>query len=258
MSLPPDYAAHRVGEATLVAHREWAEPLRAAIERGGDATLYGYAERCDDRRTLVGRAVAYAVALPGRTERVVVRHNRHGGALARLTGDRFLAPTRAPDELSASARLASERVPTPLVVGFATYAAGPLMRRADVVTLEVPQSRDLSHVFTQDDDMARIAALEATAVLVAQLARARARHHDLNVKNVLLADGAAEPTAYVLDVDRVQFTKDEPARTLELNLARLLRSARKWRERWGATIAERELDALAYRARDLLATWPRV
>lgn len=253
-SLPPEYERFAAGRATVVAHRAWSAALRAALESMGDAdhaTLHGFAARQDDRRTLVGRGIAYAVALPGREERVVVRHNRHGGTLAPITGDLFLPPTRATHELRVSARLIEAGVPTPLIVGYATYAAALLFRRVDVASLELPDSRDLSQVLTQEGAADRRAALEATAHLVAVLSRARARHHDLNVKNVLLRHG--DERAFVLDVDRVVFDDADPREVLAANLARLQRSARKWRARWGATVSDGELAELAERAAALLA-----
>lgn len=252
-SLPPGYERFGVGRATVVARREWADAFRAALEAPGASdpkTLHEWAGRQPDRRTLVGRGVAYAVALPGRGERVVVRHNRHGGALARLTGDLFLPPTRAAHELQAASRLRASGVPTPLIAGYAIYPGPPPFVRVDVASVEVAESRDLAQVLTQEGHADRLAALAATARLVAGLSRAHARHHDLNVKNVLLPRDRGD--ALVLDVDRVEF-RTAPARAvLDENLARLLRSARKWRERWGATVDEAELAALVERARSLL------
>src|SRR5206468_7012947 len=116
--------------------------LRAALEGG---TLYAYAAQHASARPLSGRGVAFAVPLPN-GERVVVRHNRHGGLLAPLTGDRFVAPTRAPYELAVSLRLTKHGVPTPEIVAYAVYRAGPLpfLRRSDVASREVRDSSDLA------------------------------------------------------------------------------------------------------------------
>src|SRR5919205_114439 len=99
----------------------------------------------------VGRGVAYAVALPDDATRVVVRRSRHGGVLAPITGERFLGPTRAPRELDVALRLARLGVPTPEVVAFATYPAGPLVRRADVLTREVEDAVDLASALADAD-----------------------------------------------------------------------------------------------------------
>ena len=81
--------------------------------------------------------------------------------------------------------------------------------------------------------------LDLVASLVAALSRAGARHHDLNAKNVLIAD-----QAMVLDVDRVQFGW-KPQDALAHNLARLDRSLRKRRERLGERISDEEIALMA-------------
>lgn len=252
-SLPPGYERFHSRRATVVARREWGDAFRAALESAvadEAPTLHGWAERQHDRRTLVGRGVAYAVHLPGQSERVVVRHNRHGGALARLTGDLFLSPTRAAHEIQVAARLRAGGVPTPMIAGYVVYPGPPPFVRVDVASVEVAESRDLAQVLTQEGHADRLAALAATARLVAALSNAQARHHDLNVKNVLLPRDRGD--ALVLDVDRVEFRQVPAPTVLDENLRRLIRSARKWRARWGATIEDAELTALAERARSLL------
>lgn len=227
----------------LVARREHAHELTEMLAH---ATLHGYAAAQAGARGLAGRDVAYAVKLPRSGTPVVVRHNRHGGLLARLTGDLFIRPTRAPYELAVALRLANARIPTPEVLGFAVYVVGPLLRRSDIVTREVEDARDLADVLTTGDDAERTAALEATARLVAALSAAGAWHHDLNAKNVLLERRGDGVRALVLDVDRVTFhpPTGPGAPVVERNLARLLRSARKRRERYGARVSEAELAAL--------------
>jgi hypothetical protein len=68
-----------------------------------------------------------------------------------------------------------------------------------------------------------------------------ARHHDLNVKNVLLRHaprGGLE--AMVLDVDRVEFLRVGDA-VAAGNAARLIRSARKWKAERGAAISDADI-----------------
>jgi hypothetical protein len=99
-------------------------------------------------------------------------------------------------------------------------------------------------------------ALAATAALVSALIGANARHHDLNVKNVLLHDGPEGLIeALVLDVDRVEFVDDVDT-VREANLARFLRSAKKWQTIHRAVVTDDELEtfASAVRARPRLAS----
>jgi len=241
-TLPSAFVSFDTPSARVVCEDRFASPVRAAL---GQGSLYEYARAHPAARVLAGRGPAYAVHLPGDTTCVIVRHNRHGGLLAPFTGDLFRWPSRAPLELENSRRLLSERVPTPKLACYALYGAPAGFCRADVVTVEVPASRDLSTAITSLDADHRARALHATARLVQLLTGAGARHHDLNVKNVLLrdrVDGGTE--ALVLDVDRVVFSRDRVA-VREGNLARLLRSARKWRDRHGAPITDAELAELA-------------
>jgi hypothetical protein len=245
--LPPGFARFVIDNAEVVCAKHVSEAVVEALRAG---TLYQYAESHDRARPLSGRGIAYAVPLPGDVEHVVVRHNRHGGMLAPLTGDLFRPPTLAPRELFNSERLRRAGVPTPLMIGYVVYLAAAGFRRADVMTREIRPSYDLSTAIMSDDRSAREAALVATAALVAAMNEAKARHHDLNVKNVLLRDGADGSTdAFVLDVDRVTFA-DSAIAAREANVARLLRSARKWRTIHGARVTDAELDTLVVAVRD--------
>jgi 3-deoxy-D-manno-octulosonic acid kinase len=138
------------------------------------------------------------------------------------------------------------------------YGAPAGFERADVATREVADSEDLSVALMSEDSQVRMGALRAAATLTAALSRAGARHHDLNVKNILIHEPrGGEMSALVLDVDRVEFSTVEP-RVLEANLARLLRSARKWQSVHRACVTESELVDFAAQVRarsgDHLAT----
>lgn len=239
---PAGFVRFSIDDSEIVCAPQIADAVRSALDHN---TLYDYARHYAGARPLAGRGVAYAVPLPGGVERVVIRHNRHGGLLAPITGDLFVAPTRAPVELTLSEELRRRDVPTPQFLGYATYAAIPGFRRADVMTREVPNSADLAEALMSDDADERQHALAATARLLHALARAAARHADLNVKNVLLERRVgASLQALVLDVDRVTFAAAGSNVTAP-NLARLLRSARKWQTNHGARVTGAELAAFA-------------
>jgi hypothetical protein len=252
-ALPAGFVRFVIDTSEVVCAKHVSDAIVEILHAG---TLYRYAESHARARPLAGRGVAYAVPLPGDVEHVVIRHNRHGGLLARLTGDLFRPPTFAPLELNVSERLRRAAVPTPVMLGYVVYAAPAGFRRADVMTREIRPSYDLSTAIMSDDRAIRERALAATATLVATMIQATARHHDLNVKNVLLQDGAeGSVTAFVLDVDRVAFVNDADV-ALEANVARLLRSARKWQSIHGARVTAAELDAFvaAVRGRPALVS----
>jgi tRNA A-37 threonylcarbamoyl transferase component Bud32 len=245
-AVPAGYVRRVAGNVEIVAFHTELDAVLAARESASDGTLYGYASAHEERRAMQGRAPVYAVPLPRTGTRVVVRHAWHGGLLAPLTRDLFAPPTRAPHELRTALRLADAGVPTPDVVGFATYQAPFGLRRADVLTREVPDALDLAAaLMAADDDQAKSAALAAAGTLLGALADAEARHPDLNIKNVLLAPtaGLHAAAAYVLDVDRIVIGSDR-ARVAAANLARLERSIAKWRAAGRIEVSDRVMTAL--------------
>lgn len=246
---PPGYERVRRPGVETVARATLTRPVTEALAAG---TLYDYAAHHPDARAMHGRGVAYAVPLPDGATRVVVRRSRHGGWLAPLTGEVFLAPTRAPHELEVSLRLAREGIPTPEVVAYSTYEVAPLLRRVDVVTREVPEALDLAALLERDRDPASVRdAVRVVARLLARMAAAGVRHPDLNVRNVLIArDGNGQREAWLLDVDRVWFDTPKHPRVREANLSRFARSARKLREREGLPVGDGELALLAALARE--------
>ena len=82
------------------------------------------------------------------------------------------------------------------------------------------------------------------------------RHHDLNVKNILIRSIREDfAVAYALDVDRVEF--DCTRRDAYVgNRARLRRSVEKWRQTRGARISDAEAPFLkpAYLGADAATT----
>jgi 3-deoxy-D-manno-octulosonic acid kinase len=248
--VPPGYVALSEPGVEGAALAALEIPLRAALAEG---TFYEFAEHHAEARPLTGRGIAYAVPLSS-GDRVVVRRSRHGGLLGSIRDDRFLGATRAPRELEISLTLRRLGVATPEIVAYATYPAGPMFRRGDVVSREVPRSRDLAATLAalSRGDSKRLL-LDATGHLLASMSLARARHPDLNIKNVLLVDndfGGVE--ACVLDVDRVWLDKADPETVLRANLRRLSRSALKWRRQHALPIEEADLLAIENTARELI------
>lgn len=250
---PAGYVRVGVAPRQAVVREREANDVRAVLTA---KTLHEWASQVSNANFYTGRAPAYGVALPSSGTRVVVRHARHGGLLAPLTGDLFAGAGRAPHELAMSTRLSAARVPTPAFIGYAVYPAGFGLTRIDVLVEEIMGARDLANVVRDGGVTPHV--IDATAGLLAALARAGARHEDLNVKNVLIAGaaapdaGAAGATAWAIDVDRVSFGHPR-VRAMEANLARLARSARKWRRGRELPFSDADILALSRRARELAA-----
>ena len=225
-------------------------PLREALAEG---TFYEYAEHHAEARSFTGRGLVYAVPL-STGDRVVVRRSRHGGLLGPLRDDKFIGATRAPRELELSLALRRLGVATPEIVAYATYPAGTMFRRADVVTREIPNSRDLAAALgTLSRSESKHSLIMATGGLLASLSLAGARHPDLNLRNVLIADNEhGGIQALALDVDRVWLDVPGKQTVLEANLRRLSRSAMKARRIHGLPIEEADLLAIESSARELI------
>jgi hypothetical protein len=166
--------------------------------------------------------------------------------LGRTGSDLFLPPTRALRELINSLRLRIAGVPTPEVVAFVTYRAGPVFRRSDVATREIRGGHDLSVVLKEmKPGDHRRECLEATGALLGSLARAGAHHPDLNARNVLITwDETSGAQAHVLDVDRIRFHVPSDPMVATANMKRLERSLEKIREREGIPISDDEIDTI--------------
>jgi 3-deoxy-D-manno-octulosonic acid kinase len=221
---PTGYRPIEAAGADGVARETLAGSLTTILAHG---TLYDYARRQPDRREFTGRGPVYAISIAGTP--IVVRRVRHGGLLALLTRDVFVRPTRAPYELAVSTKLREGGVATPEVLAYVVYRAGPVLRRADVLTREIADAADLPTVLGPATAAADRAVIwDAVRALIADLSRVGAVHPDLNVKNVLIARGGqSPPVAYILDVDRVVWRRPGDPAVARANWARLDRSARK-------------------------------
>lgn len=242
VAIPKGFNRFHAGSAHVIAHESCVEWARSCLP---DQTLYAWASSQPDRIDLGGRVPAYSVLLPGQDRRVVVRHSHHGGLLGKLQGDLFFPPTRAPYELLVSHLLAGLGVRTPLVVAIAVYPVRRVLRRSDVVSLELP-GKDLGKALRDAPDAdVRRSWLNSIAALIRSLTSIGAWHPDLNVGNVLLVEnGPSTWDAYVLDIDRLQFSPPSDPTVRDANLDRLERSIRKLRARFGVGFDDGEIRQL--------------
>ncbi len=239
---PAGYERIAAGRCHVTVRAANVEDARALLKEG---TPYEAAVRDLAARPLQGRGTAYAITLPASGDHVVVRRNRHGGLLASVTGALFLPPSRAPHELAVSLRLVGAGVRTPAVVMYGLERVHGLFCHADVLTTAIADSSDLSeYLLPGTPSRERAAAWNAARELLATLNAAGARHHDLNVKNILVARWGDSLVAWVLDVDRVVFGAPGSEGVRKGNAKRLLRSVIKWREQHGALFSDEDASLL--------------
>lgn len=248
------YDRFKIGDARVVSMLACADEVREAMKEG---TLYDFARRQPGARILMGRVPAYAVKLGSIAGDVVVRHATRGGIVSRFVTDRYVAPTRGIVELLNSERLRKLGVRTPRLVAYVVYPAGPMLRRLDVATREVPNAYDLADVFSSPLSREnKQEALAAISELISALTHAGAHHADLNLKNIVVSregDPENRIRAYVLDVDRVKFNVPGDPLVARANMQRLMRSLEKVRSRGEIFLEESDIRWLERRAMEMQA-----
>lgn len=260
MASPPDAAVNPIAltldGATVFGASALVQELASVVQAHG--TLYDWAASQPQPRALRGRAPVYIASLPTSQTPVVVRHSWHGGLLSPVTRDLFRRPTRAPLEYRHSRELLHRGIPTTDVLGYALYHAPFGLARVDVVSRYVEQTADLGMVLAElAPSIDCETALDATLGLLVQLSHHGIVHPDLNVKNILLHTpiGVA-PYAMVIDVDVVVIGGFTPARAMERNVARLVRSLHKWNRQFGCEMADARIAEFAQSALARTATPP--
>lgn len=248
----PGYSRRLFNGVELVAHNDVIDALSTVITRFG--TLYEWARSATQPLVLRGRAPVYVAHVPGTIATdLLVRHAWHGGLFAPLTRDLFTRPTRAPNELRVSRALKAHSIPTPELMAYSLYEAGPGVVRFDVASRFIPDSYDLAVVLSGlSPVITPQEAFAAVELLLRSLAEHGFTHPDLNVKNVLLSQVNRQAIASVLDVDVMQHDIQRPViRTMDANVNRLVRSMIKARRQFGVRISDKEIQE--FRAR-MLAT----
>jgi tRNA A-37 threonylcarbamoyl transferase component Bud32 len=183
-----------------------------------------------------GATVVMRPGLPGGAP-LVVKGYRHGGLLGRLLPARYLSPARALRAIAASDSARRAGVPAPLVVAGAAQRAFPLGCRLYEVSLEVPGSEPLDQALKLNGRSAaplprgarsrRRLLIEACGRSVRALHEAGIDHRDLNLANLLAAEGPRGPEVQVIDYDGARLGAPLTPRRRLRALQRLYRSAVK-------------------------------
>ena len=170
------------------------------------------------------RGAAWVFGCGGNT--FFLRHYRRGGAVSRLMHDRYFwlsrPRTRPAREWRMLEEMRARGLPVPVPAAWRVVRRGPLLYRADLITVLIPRCRPL-HRFL----LARELPEEGWRRLGATLRRfhdARVWHPDLTVRNVLID---AEGRFHLVDFDRARLRRGE--RWKGPNLRRLRRSLVKQR-----------------------------
>ncbi len=219
MVVPPGFSARRAGRLRLIV-RDGQEPVADLLRRWAE-------DRLPPARALPGgRGGVGAFPLRGDLS-VVLRPYRRGGLIARFVERRFAGLRPRPfRELRVAAALAAAGVPTPEPLGAAVLWECPGLYRGAIATREIWGAANLWQFLQQAPAAQRAAACAAAAATARALHDAGAVHPDLNLQNFLIRRAGDGLEAWVLDLDRVRFTR-VTARDRRAAFARICRSIRK-------------------------------
>ena len=222
------------GGGRLVVRRADLDFARAAIAEAG--SLYRYAARHPDARSLRGRGTLYGLPLPAGGE-WIVRRLGHGGLLTPLTRDRFLRVglPRPFNELQLALALPLRGVDTPAVAAAVVYPHG-VWYRGEVAREAIPGARDLAACLFSESGYTHAGAashLAAAGALVARLHTAGLDHPDLNLRNILAVESGGRVRAYIIDLEKCRLRPSLSARRRRRMLDRLRHSVRRFEERTG-------------------------
>lgn len=168
----------------------------------------------------------------------VLRHYRRGGAVARLSEDRYVFTgyerSRSVREFRLLRTLRQRGLPVPEPIAARVVRAG-LTYSADLITTYLADTRSLGERLA--DGVLDASTLAAAGRCIRRFHDAGVCHADLNAHNILLDETGA---AYLIDFDRARLRRPGPWQAA--NLRRLRRSCDKLARQHGAP----EFDADAW------------
>jgi 3-deoxy-D-manno-octulosonic acid kinase len=217
MTVPAGYTALAVGTRRALVRDDLVPALGAWLLRAPLAPPDGGSPLG------AGRGAAFRFPLAGGGA-AVVRFGRRGGVVGRLVRTWYAGFRPRPwRELAVTLAARSRGAPVPDVVAACVHGWG--VYRSAVVTVELPGVRTAIHALeAATGPAARRAIAHAAGAAVARLHAAGVAHADLNLTNLVVADGAAT----VVDLDRARLARGAlSAGPRRRSLRRLARSARK-------------------------------
>lgn len=208
-----------------------------ALVRVGLFDADGFARLESAEALATGRAQTRVLALPGRTEKAVLRWLRHGGLIGPWLGGAFVGVARPRRELivNAALRAAGAPVPAPLFCA-ARRTFGPVVEAVFATVLETQTEDALAFLTSAPADARVLSACAAAGRAVRRFHDAGGRHADLHLKNLLLRERTDGTEVLIVDLDRARANAVPNATRRLREIARLDRSLarRGVRERVGA------------------------
>jgi len=153
----------------------------------------------------------------------VLRHFKRGGLVGKILSDQYaflgVERSRPFEEFRLLTHMREKGLCVPVPVAARIHRRG-LIYRGDLITLNIPNSRDLHHLLSSQslskDEWHKV------GHALAAMHNCQVYHHDANVRNIMIDDSKQ---VWLIDFDRC--CKKEGEGWKQGNMDRLLRSLRK-------------------------------
>ncbi|KHT46355.1 3-deoxy-D-manno-octulosonic acid kinase [Alteromonas marina] len=153
----------------------------------------------------------------------VLRHFKRGGLVGKILSDQYffngVERSRPFEEFSLLEYMRGEGLLVPVPVAARIHRRG-LIYRGDLITLSIPNSRDLHHVLCQQPLSQR--EWHEVGRALARMHNCQVYHHDANIRNIMID---SDKQIWLIDFDRC--SKRQGDSWKQGNLDRLLRSLHK-------------------------------
>ena len=248
--IPPSFSLIKKGNIHLLLNEEYKDLL---LQQGIEDIETFVARYAGVKQHSGGRSLHPSIPLR-EGQRMVLRRYLHGGLLSAVTRDLYALSSRSFRELALTEEIRSAGIPTIRPIGAVHQSVIFPFYRAYLLTLEVPDARNLIQFFQDmgSHPVGKVLALKrkiirAAARLVRQFHDSGFFHADLQLRNLLVAD----QRVLLIDFDRSLRMQNLPERIRMKNLLRLNRSVDKWkRQGLPVTFSDRLRFFLAYAGDD--------
>lgn len=172
----------------------------------------------------------------------VLRHYRRGGAMAKLSQDRYLwggeERVRSVTELRLLEALQARGLPVPAPIAAAWWRDGATYRAAIIIAM-IPGTHTLASELSSGTE--NESGWRDAGAMISRFHAVGLEHGDLNAHNILF-DAARKP--WLIDFDKSRLHAKLDRHRAEANLSRLERSIRKVGAGQSSTYLQRVIDML--------------
>ena len=225
--IPSSFSLCRRRNTFLILRDDYKDLLL----REGIEDIEAYIRRNLEKSTVLqGRTLHPSIPI-GNEKRMVIRQYSHGGLLRGLTGSLYFSGSRSFEELALTEEIRSSGIPTIQPIGAIHQTVIPPFYRAYLLSLEIPEARDLIRLFVEigpgpsrDVLSHKRTVIRSTGILLRDFHKAGFFHRDLQLKNILVS--GSQPL--LIDFDQSYRNPVLSLRERMKNLLRLNRSAEKW------------------------------